>query len=267
MGIYAIPVLLARRDLCTPAERELLLQRLEEIQATLDLCHARDPRTGRETGRWNLVTETTGEPPPGNIFTTTLVFQGLIELSLHRAAVARRTSPARGTLSHHLGRGTRTVRRQGLADARPLRGGPQRRADASAVRPAAPGRAIRPRDLTSGHSRPYSRHLADCTTRDFDHPINTTVFDIDALGYAGERLVIQRPVRFLWHPWATECAARWLVRLNRTGAPHEDIVATRRVLAHLVLTLWPQAEPELKSGYAYVLYEGVLGLTPLTELE
>jgi len=110
------------------------------------------------------------------------------------------------------------------------------------------------------------RHLAECQRRAFDHPITTTVFEVDVVDFVGERRVIERAVRFLWHPWAIECAARWLARLQRTGAPNEDIVAARRVLGHLVLALGPKAEEELKTGYAFVLMETLFGLSAVDDL-
>jgi len=108
------------------------------------------------------------------------------------------------------------------------------------------------------------RHLAECGTRQLNHPITVALFGApfrNPLGKAVPRP--QRPVRMLWHPWAIHCAARWMRRCQRTGAPHDEVVRTRRVLRHLVLTLGEAAVEEAKTGYTYVISETLIGLTAI----
>jgi hypothetical protein len=64
----------------------------------------------------------------------------------------------------------------------------------------------------------------------------------------------------LWHPWAVDCAARWLARCERRGAPGDEIVRTRRVLGHLVLDLGEAAAADAKNGFTYVTAETLIGL-------
>src|SRR5205085_2438431 len=159
---------------------------------------------GRDTGRWNLVTRPVGEPATGNVFTTLLVFQGLIELC--HAGLPWRGDPARrdalfrathaAVLEQFNGTGWLT-RGRSQAD---LNDGLTLQMFALLLRAERYGLA----ELPPAVAEQIPRHLADCRARAFDHPITTTVFDTEALGYGGEKVVIQRPVRFLWHPWATE---------------------------------------------------------------
>ncbi|MBN9121285.1 MAG: hypothetical protein J0I06_19395, partial [Planctomycetes bacterium] len=265
-ALTAIPAALSRPELVTPAERALLLQRLDQIQTVIDQCRLRDPQTGRETGAYKMVAQTIGRPPSANAYTTLLVYQGLIELSRlglpWRGDAARREELFRAThaalLEQFDGKGWRTTgRSQG-----DFNDGLTLQLFALLLRAERYGLA----ELPPAVADQIPRHLAECRTRPFDHPISLTVFEAEAAGFAGERLVIQRPVRFLWHPWAIECAARWLARLQRRGAPNEDVVAARRVLGHLVLALGPVAAEELKAGYAFVLLETVYGLSAAADL-
>ena len=105
------------------------------------------------------------------------------------------------------------------------------------------------------------RHLDGCATRPVDHPIQTAIFEVKAINLVKQEVLLQRPVRFLWYPWAVECATHWLERLERQGAPHEEVVRTRRALAHLVVTIGPQAVAEMKNGYTYVVMESLRGLS------
>jgi hypothetical protein len=69
------------------------------------------------------------------------------------------------------------------------------------------------------------------------------------------------PVTFLWHPWAIDCAQRWLVRLQKNHAPHADITMTRRVLGHLVIDLGDQAFSEAKTLPTFRSAETLYGLS------
>ncbi len=262
-ALVAIPWALARPNLTTPAERALLLQRLAEVQAMLDRCHLKDARTKQDTGRWCIAGPPAVLPAEGNIFITALVFQGLIELSRaglpwcgdvnRRDALLRVTSDA--ILAQFTGVGWHTPGRS-LSD---LNDGLTLQLFALLLR-AEEAKLV---ELPSAITAQIPHHLAECASRRFDHPILTAAFTFTAPDQQKQAIIYQRPVRFLWHPWAVECAARWIARLQRAGAPHEEVVAMRRVLAHLVLTLGPPAMNELKTGYTYVLVEELLGLSSL----
>jgi hypothetical protein len=74
-------------------------------------------------------------------------------------------------------------------------------------------------------------------------------------------------VRNLWYPWAVESAARWLAHCHRTGAPHDEIVRTRRVLGHLVITLGPQVRADATVGQTFIPAEVLLGLSAVLAIQ
>jgi hypothetical protein len=267
--LTAVAWALARPGLVPPADRERLLTRLAEVQATLDRCCIRDPRTGRPTGRWNLMTQQTDGSTQGNIFLTGLVFQGLTEL--RRAGlpwgggdgVARRDALLQATfaalMEDYEGNGwyTQFNPRSELNDGLTLL------LFDLLLRAEAAGFVSLPPAVTDQ----IPLRLADCATRTLDYPTRTAIFEVRAINLENREAFMQRPVRFPWYPFAVECAAHWLERLERVGAPHEEVVRARRVLAHLVLTLGPQAVAEMKNGYTYVVSESLRGLSALKRSE
>jgi len=264
-ALCAYPLALARDGLYTADERPQLLARLAQIQTMLDTCHIRDPRTGAGTGQWSMLGRTNGPQP--NPFMSTLLYQGLIEL--RRAGLPWAGDAAardelyrltRGTLlSEFDGRGWRSR----VRSATDVNDGLTLQLFALFLRAEQYGLD----ELPAGMPEAIARHVEECATRAFDHPIVTAVFDCDGFGFGGESLLLQRPVRFLWHPWAVECAARWYARLKRTGAPHERLVAARRVLGQLVFRLGAEAVVEGKAGYTFVVMETLMGLSAVAELE
>jgi hypothetical protein len=111
------------------------------------------------------------------------------------------------------------------------------------------------------------RRLADCEQRPLDHQIDVAFFSQPFHDHLNR--LIPRPdrtVRMLWHPWAIKCAALWLLRCQRLGAPIEESVRTRRVLSHLVVELGDAVVAEAKTGYTYVVAETLIGLSTLERL-
>jgi len=68
-------------------------------------------------------------------------------------------------------------------------------------------------------------------------------------------------INFLSHPWAIECASRWLARASRRGADSADVVRVRRALGHLVVELGPEALSKAVGGYIFVASETLIGLS------
>jgi hypothetical protein len=103
--------------------------------------------------------------------------------------------------------------------------------------------------------------LDDCGARPLAHPVSAALFSEPFTNPQGKRVPRpNRPVRLLWHPWAVDCAARWLRRCERRGAPGEEVVRARRALGHLVLTLGDAAVADARTGYTYVAAETLVGL-------
>lgn len=70
-------------------------------------------------------------------------------------------------------------------------------------------------------------------------------------------------INFLSHPWAIECAARYLARAERRGADPADVVAVRRALGVLVADMGPAAVEKALGGFVFVASETLLGLSRL----
>ncbi len=68
-------------------------------------------------------------------------------------------------------------------------------------------------------------------------------------------------INFLSHPWAIECASRWLARAARVGADAADVVRVRRALGHLVVDVGPEALGKAEGGYIFVASETLIGLS------
>jgi hypothetical protein len=254
---------LAAADVIVPAARQKLLKRLDEVQAALDNCRSRDKRSGKPSGGWNLFAHQE-DPGQANIYVTVLVGQGLLDL--RRAGLPWHQSQQQrdrlltDTLSwlvrHFYGQGWTTPGR--LAD--DINDGLTLQIFTLLLRAEADGLLTLPADMAAQ----IPRHLAECGSRPLDYQITVALFSVpfrDPLGKIVPRP--QRPVRMLWHPWAIGCAALWLHRCERTAAPHYEIVRTRRVLGHLVLTLGDKAIRETQTGYTYITAETLMGLAAI----
>jgi hypothetical protein len=116
-------------------------------------------------------------------------------------------------------------------------------------------------------SRQISRHVAECNGRPLNYQIEVALFTQPFVNQHGKRIAFpQRPIRMLWYPWAIQCTSLWLARCKAAGAPHEEIVRTRRVLHHLVLSLGDESVREAKTGLTYAIAENLLALTTLDDL-
>ena len=246
------------------SERRRLLDRLADVQAALDACQTRD-RSGVPVYAWNLFAKQ-DDPSRFNTYVTGLVLRGL--LALRRAHLPWRESEARRDelltgaqawlLAHFDGRGWSAPGRQ----EEEYNDGLTLQATAFLLRAEAEGVTDLPEALVTR----VPELLEDCGTRPLTHPVSAPLYSEAFTGPLGKRVPRpNRPVRMLWHPWAVDCAARWLARGERRGAPHDEVVRTRRVLGHLVLDLGEAAVVDAKSGFTYVIAETLIGLEAVAE--
>jgi hypothetical protein len=242
------------------AERRRLLDRLAEVQAALDACQTRDVSSGAPVYAWNLFARQ-DDPSRCNTYITGLVVRGL--LALRQARLPWRDSEARRDdlltgarawlLAHFDGRGWSAPGRleEEYNDGLTLQ------ATAFLLRAEAEGVADLPEALVAR----VPGLVEDCGMRPLTHPVSAPLFSEPFTSPLGKKVPRpSRPVRMLWHPWAVDCAARWLARCERRGAPHDEEVRTRRVLGHLVLELGGGAVADAKTGFTYVTAETLIGL-------
>jgi len=68
-------------------------------------------------------------------------------------------------------------------------------------------------------------------------------------------------INFLWHPWAIDCAARWLNRSTGNPLSTLDRVAIQRLLGHLILNLGDDAVARATRGWTFTASETLYGLS------
>jgi hypothetical protein len=107
-----------------------------------------------------------------------------------------------------------------------------------------------------------AQHLARCAERPKDYPNSVGYFGGTFTNHLGVSFSNEnRRITFLWYAWAVGCAAQWLERCKRLGAPHEDIVSGRRLLAHLVISLGDRQIDDALSGWTFIAADTLYGLS------
>lgn len=106
------------------------------------------------------------------------------------------------------------------------------------------------------------RHLAQTNARDLKYPTakgEHIAFVSDP--NTGREYRMNESVGFLWHPWAIDCAVRWLKHAEKSGATPEDLVRVRRALGHLVVDMSETTIPKATSEWTFVAAETLYGLS------
>jgi hypothetical protein len=106
------------------------------------------------------------------------------------------------------------------------------------------------------------RHLSLTNARDLKFPTakgEHIAFVSDP--NTGREYRMNESVGFLWHPWAIDCAVRWLKHAEKYGATSEDIVRVRRALGHMVVDMGDEATKRAVSEWTFVAAETLYGLS------
>jgi hypothetical protein len=107
-------------------------------------------------------------------------------------------------------------------------------------------------------------HLIDCNNRSFDFPITSGTIVAEFTDHQGLKTMGEEPVQYLWHPWAIDCAFRWLDRSARHGAPAEQRTRVRRALGHLVVDLGEDSVRQANlDSYTFRSAEMLYGLSAI----
>jgi hypothetical protein len=102
------------------------------------------------------------------------------------------------------------------------------------------------------------RHLARCIDRGSDYPDSVGKFVIDFTAPDGKNVVGSEPIKFLWYPWAIDCATRWLRRPAAESSQNttpDDRIAVRRALGHLVIALGSERAANAPTEWTFVVSE------------
>jgi class 3 adenylate cyclase len=265
-GLSAITLALRNPARLSPDQRRRLLDRLDQIEGALDNCRSKDVTTGKYNGGWNIFANQDA-PSESNIYITGIVCQGLIEM--HRASAPwHRDSNMPDLLLRAStdwiirrfdGRGWTTPGRQ----AEEFNDGLTLQIFSVLLDAEADGVLTLPDALRAQ----IPALLSDCESRRLDHQIDVAFFTESFHNHLNKAVIHPlRTVRMQWHPWAIRCAVLWIKRCQRLGAPPEELIRTRRVLANLVVTLGDAAVNEAKTGFGYVVAETLFGLGSVDNL-
>jgi len=262
--LFGLAKILAQPDLLTAEERERLLARLEQVQTTLDRYRSHDKKNVQPNGGWNLYAQQE-DPARANLYITLMMCHALLQmqqadLGWHQSAETRDrlldTSIA-WLLRQFDGRGWSTP----STVAEQFNDGFTLQVFTALLQAEAVGRVELPDQVRDA----IPRLLAECSTKALEHKSPVALFTVAFRNQQGKAVTFPSPrmMRPAWHGWAVGCASLWLRRCERTGAAHDEVVRTRRVLGHLLLTLGPAVIEESTKGYTYVSAEELIGLAAL----
>ena len=237
--VAALAAALGRRDLVDDDRRRRLMSRLAYAQTVADLYR---PVTD---GGWNILPQQ-DDPAQHSTYTTALALLALLEL--RRAGLGWHDDRARLEIML----AAATARLAQHFDARPATPGWRldlNDADTSGTGEIADGvtlqiysALLRAEEEAGIAVAPVillaiPRHIDRLAGRPIDYPTGLGTIARHFTNFDGTHVTRYVPTTYLWHPWAIECVARWLARLERTGAAPETKTQARRVLGHLVVDL------------------------------
>ena len=106
-------------------------------------------------------------------------------------------------------------------------------------------------------------HLTLCSRRNLDFADDVGKFSIPFKDHKGQEIFGKESITFLWYPWAVECSARWLRRLNQQGASADEQIPVRRGLGRLVLDLGKDLRSKVHSEFTFVSAEDLICLAAI----
>jgi predicted Ser/Thr protein kinase len=243
---------LGRRDLLSDEQRRECLARFEYTQEALKAFRP------LETGGWNMYPNQ-DDPGRADTYATVLALTALLEARRSglpwEGSEARRDELIRST--------ARWLVNEYDAAASP----PGWRGMGGASGPTLDGLTLQIYDvlllaedeagveLPEPMLRRIPRHLAECGARPFGFPDAVTTCTASFTNWDGNKRIGKEPISFVWYPWAVSCAAHWLRRAEKRGAPTLDKVRVRRALGHLVVDLGPEAVARARKEYTFMSTE------------
>ncbi|HEY0082231.1 MAG TPA: toll/interleukin-1 receptor domain-containing protein [Pyrinomonadaceae bacterium] len=259
----ALAAALARPNLLDATERERLLAHLAYTQEVLKLYRPRDD------GGWNMFPRQK-DPEEANPYTTTLALLTLLELRHAElpweGSASRRDELLVKTAGWLAGEYDATTTPPGW---RGTGEGAYETFDGLTLQiyslllraQEEAGFQVPPAILQN-----IPRHLVQMTARDFSFPIGRAEFSAIYLNHEQREYTGKEGVGFLWHPWAIDCAERWLRWAERSAAAPEDRVRVRRALGYMVVDLGEEAVRRATAEWTFIPAETLYGLTAVAPL-
>lgn len=110
------------------------------------------------------------------------------------------------------------------------------------------------------------RHLAKVNGRDFNFPISHGEFAAICLDETNREYTGKESVGFLWHPWAIDCAERWLRWADENATTPEDRVRVRRALGYMVVDLGDESIKRASGEWTFIPAEMLYGFSAIKPL-
>ncbi|HYP00012.1 MAG TPA: hypothetical protein VER76_07465, partial [Pyrinomonadaceae bacterium] len=256
--IAALAAALSRPGLLDAAERERLLARLSYAQEVARLYRP------RESGGWNMFPRQR-DADDANPYTTTLALLTLLELRHAglgwEGSAGRRDEmleKAAQWLADNYDTTTTPPGWHGTGE------GAYETFDGLTLQiyslllraEAETGYQVPPHILAE-----IPRHLARINERDFNFPIGRAEFSAICVDHENREYTGKEGVGFLWHPWAMDCAVRWLRWAEQNSVAPEDRVRVRRALGYMVVDMGQEAVRRASSEWTFIPAETLYGFT------
>ena len=251
-----LAVTLARDDLVSETERPRALARLAQAQAVVDSHYGND-------GGWNFFPNQF-EPEAHSTYASLLALLALLETRAAglpwNGSLERRDMLLQSTAAWLIGRFDERSNPRGWRGAPTDTGAPVDGLTLQAYAELLRAEAEAGIQLPDGIVDAIAVQVPALVERPADYPIvNKTYFRpyrrADGLVMDG-----QESIYYGWHPWAIETSSWWIRRLERSGAPREDLVAARRALGYLIVDLGDEIVDGILDGVAYPIAETAYAL-------
>jgi hypothetical protein len=114
--------------------------------------------------------------------------------------------------------------------------------------------------LPSNILRRIPDHLIECTSRNMRFKQDMSEASVSFTNHLGQPTSQNETIEFPWHPWAINCAVRWLERAKNHPVPPDQVFRVKRALGHLLVDLKEEAMARALSGWTYEASETLYGL-------
>jgi hypothetical protein len=262
--VAALAIALQRNEFLEPAEQQVLRAEFQRAQAAAANFRPTD------SGGWNIFPDQ-AHPKRHSPYSTTLAFLALLETRAAgepwEGSVETRDRLLAQTAAFLLDRyqaheSPAGWRRTGSSSDK-ISPGLTTQIFAELLRYEALGGTALPQALVDAIPEHLVERAALRLSDDYDMGEFRVEFASHEVYRDGSRIALSMTegINFLVHPWAVDCAQRWLDRAAARGADPADIVRVRRALGHMVVVEGEHALRKALEGWIFVASETLYGLS------